>query len=301
MGKVGKVAVTAVATIGIAVAGLALTAKVLGDRKLNRVVQLSVLPVPYTQDPTAITRGKYLFESRGCTECHGVDGRGKAVIDAPNGFYVKAPDITTGAGGVVAAYTEVDWVRTIRHGVRPDGRALFIMPSEDYNRLSDPDLAALVAYVRHLPPVAGEGAVIHLPLFLKGLYAFGAIQDSAEKIDHSKPPEAPVAPLASISNGAYVVTMCMGCHGPGLSGGKIPGTPPEWPPAANLTPGSGSVMPRYAALGDFKSMLRTGKRPDGTQVSSVMPFGSLKNLSDTDVDALHQYLATIPPKAAGNR
>ena len=67
----------------------------------------------------------------------------------------RSPNITP--GGVVAKYSDVDWVRAIRHGVRPDGRALFVMPSEDYNRFTDADVAALIAFARTLPPVAGEG------------------------------------------------------------------------------------------------------------------------------------------------
>jgi mono/diheme cytochrome c family protein len=95
--------------------------------------------------------------------------------------------------------------------------------------------------------------------------------------------------------------MCMGCHGPGLSGGKIPGGPPDWPAAANLTPGNGSAMPRYADAAAFTTMLRTGVRPDGTPISRVMPFGSLKALSDTDAAAVYLFLKSVPAKAAGNR
>ena len=43
-------------------------------------------------------------------------------------------------------------MRAIRHGVKPDGRAALVMPSEDYNRLSDDDLGALIAHLRQMPP-----------------------------------------------------------------------------------------------------------------------------------------------------
>jgi hypothetical protein len=36
-------------------------------------------------------------------------------------------------------------------------------------------------------------------------------------------------------------------------------------------------------------------------VSRVMPFPSLKNLSDTELGALYAYLKTLPSRAAGNR
>ncbi|MGZ5080776.1 MAG: c-type cytochrome, partial [Usitatibacter sp.] len=216
------------------IAGGAFAAAVwLGERKLRRIVDIRVVPVAFTKDPAALKLGKYLFDSRGCGECHGGDGRGRMMVDDPNGLYVQTPNITAGAGGVVANYGEADWVRAIRHGVNPKGHALLIMPSEDYNRLSDADFAALVAYVRSLPPLSGEATRIRLPAIETALYGVGMIQDASEKIDHRRPPSAPIAVAASAEHGAYMIGMCVGCHGAALSGGKIAGNPPDWPPAAN--------------------------------------------------------------------
>ena len=84
-------------------------------------------------------------------------------------------------------------------------------------------------------------------------------------------------------------TSCVGCHGAKLEGGRIPGTPPDWPAAARLVPGEGDVMPLYATPEAFVGMLRSGRRPDGTAVR-VMPFEALAQLDDTDARALHLYL-----------
>jgi len=299
---------TALKFAAIGIAGLlvlavvtALLAAWLGERKRTRVIVLQVAPVPYTSDEGSIARGKYLFETRGCMECHGADAAGKDVVDEPGGMHVRSPNITSGPGSAVTSYTEADWVRAIRHGVSATGHPLFLMPSKDYARLTDPDLAALVAYVRSLPPVAGDARVVRLPFIVKVLYAFGAIKDDAEVIDHTLPPAAPVPEAVTRDHGAYVAQMCKGCHGDGLSGGAIPGAPPDWPPAANLTPGSGSAMSRYDTPEKFAAMLRTGKRPDGTAVSAVMPFASLRNLNDTDVGAIYVYLKALPARAAGGR
>ena len=145
---------------------------------------------------------------------------------------LRAPNITPGPGNVVGRYTAADWDRTIRHGVKPDGRPAIIMPSEDYNRFTDDDLGALVAFLRQMPAVEGAGALVQLPMMVKALYAAGVIRDAAEKIDHRLPPSAPVPEGATAQHGAYVANACIGCHGAGLAGGKIPGTPPDWPPAA---------------------------------------------------------------------
>ena len=294
-----KVASVAVVVLALLAASALAVAAWLGERKLQRSVDVRVVPVGYARGPAVLKLGKYLFESRGCAECHGADGRGIAFIDSPNAMYVKSPNITTGPGGVVSDYNEGDWVRSIRHGVNPAGHALFAMPSVDYNRMSDADLAALVAYTRSLSPVAGESAAMRLPLFVKTLYGLGVIRDAAETIDHRKPPSQPIAAAPTAQYGAYVANMCMGCHGASFSGGKVPGAPPEWPPASNLTPGEGSVMPRYDSAERFVAMMRTGKRPDGAEVSAAMPFMSLRTINDTDLNALHAYLKTLAPKKTG--
>ena len=287
-----------VATAVVLAAGAAAIGWQLADRKMARKVDVPVKPVAYLGDAQALARGKYLFESRGCVDCHGIDGGGRVFVDDGKGLKIAGPNIT--AGGATASYGPQDWVRTIRHGVTPAGRALMVMPSEDYNRLTDPDLASLVAHVRSLPPRQGGAAVVQLPLPVRVLYGFGAIQDAAAKIDHSLPPAQPVPTAVTKEHGAYVANMCIGCHGEHLSGGRIPGGPPDWPPAANITPGENSAMARYPDAAAFMAMLRSGKRPDGSPIK-VMPFESLGKLNDVDVQALHAFLKTVPPRPAGGR
>ena len=197
---------------------------------------------------------------------------------------------------MTAKYQAADWERTIRHGVKPDGRPTLIMPSEDYNRLTDDDLASLVAYVRRLPPEPGRPAVLDLPLVVRVMYGFGAIPDAASRIDHTLPPSKPVAEGVTLKHGQYVAQMCIGCHGERFAGGKIPGAPPDWPAAADLRPGAPGMKP-YADDQAFLAMLRTGQRRDGSK-PKVMPFDSLKVLSDVDARALHLYLTTLPAAAA---
>jgi cytochrome c553 len=209
-------------------------------------------------------------------------------------MFVRAPDISPSPQSVVARYGEADWVRTIRHGVKPDGRPVMIMPSEDYNRLVDTDVAAIIAYARQLPPASGAKAEVRLPTLVKALYAAGVVRDASEKIDHSLPPSLPVAEGVTSEHGAYVANSCIGCHGKQLAGGKIPGAPPDWPAAAKLSPGPGSALDRYPTAEQFMAMLKTGKRPDGTSVSEVMPFASLKELSEVDARAVYLHLRSLP-------
>ena len=270
----------------------------LGDRKRARVVDVPVQPVAWAIDTAGLERGRYLFQSRGCTDCHGTDGGGKEFINDGNGMRIHGPNITL--GGPVTAYTPENWVRLIRHGVKSNGRPAFLMPSEDYARWTDQDVAAVVGYVRNLPIRIGGKTVIELPLNVKILYGFGAIQDAYEKIDHSLPPAQPVPAAVSPEHGAYVAAMCIGCHGPGLAGGEIPGAPPNWPAATNITSDAQSSMARYPDSASFVQMLRSGKRPDGTAIQ-VMPFASLRELNDVDAKALHAYLVTVPARPTGDR
>lgn len=290
---------TVLGALGVGVAALS-AGSALADRKMQRVVTVPARAISLEADPAALEHGRYLFRSRGCTECHGENGAGRTFIDE-GGLLARAPNITLGRHSAVKGYQAVDWDRTLRHGVKRDGRPLIIMPSEDYSRLTDADMTALVAYVRSLPATDGEPARLELPAMVRALYAFGAIEDSAEKIDHDLPAPKPVPAGATKEHGAYIANMCIGCHGPGMSGGKIPGGPPDWPAAANLTPGEQSAMVRYESADKLRAMFRTGKRPDGAALHAAMPFSVLRVLNDTDVEALHLYLKTLAPRAAGQR
>jgi mono/diheme cytochrome c family protein len=286
-------ALLAVATTAV-VAGQAVA-----ERRMHRKVDVQVPSVSLPGDASALDRGRYLYASRGCADCHGSDGAGRRFIDDA-ALRVRAPHISPGPGSVTAAYRTDDWVRTIRHGVKPDGSPAMIMPSEDYNRMTDADLGALVAYMRQMPAVDGGGADLQLGLPVRLLYAAGVVQDAAAKIDHTLPPQQPVAEGPTPEHGRYVANMCLGCHGESLSGGPIAGAPPDWPAAANLTSGAGGVMSRYASADAFAAMLKSGRRPDGSAIA-VMPFGSLAALNDVDVRALHAYLQTLEPRATGTK
>ena len=268
----------------------------LGERKRMRVVDVPLTPLAYATDAPSLERGRYLFQSRGCADCHGASGGGRDFVNDGKGTRIAGPNITP--GGVVAKYQPMDWDRTIRHGVKPDGHPVRVMPSEDYNRFTNADLMSLVAYVRSLVPVQGGSAIVELPLPARVLYGFGAIPDAAERIDHTLAPSAPVVSGVTVAHGAYVANMCIGCHGEKLSGGKIATGPPDWPVAANITPGEGSAMARYKDADAFLAMFRSGKRPDGTSIA-VMPFDSFAKMNEVDIRALHAFLQTVPARPAG--
>lgn len=278
------------ATLAIAAGAAVLGGLQLADARMHRTIEVAVRPVAVPDGERALERGRYLYRSRGCVDCHGADGSGRSFVDDGDGLRIHGANLTTGAGSAVARYRTEDWVRAVRHGVAPSGRPLLAMPSEDYNRFTDADLGALIAYVRTLAPASGGPAEVRLPLAARILYGFGAIPEAAAKIDHARAPQEPVAEGVTPAHGAYVANMCLGCHGPQLLGGRIPGSPPDWPPAPRLAPGEGSVMADYPDADALIRLFRTGKRADGTAVR-VMPFESLREMNETDLRALHLYLS----------
>lgn len=283
----------ALVLIALAAAAVA-TGLALGARKADRRIEIAPHALVVPSDPGAVERGRYLFASRGCAECHGASGAGRTFVKSGTDLELAGPNISPGPGNVVASYQDADWERTLRHGVKPDGRPVRVMPSEDYNRLTDADLGAIVAFVKSLAPAEGGGAVLRLPLPARVLYGFGAIPDAVDKIDHKLAPATPVAEGVTVEHGRYVANMCLGCHGAGLEGGKVPGGPPDWPPAARLAPGEGSVMGRYADADAFVRMFKSGKRADGSTIA-VMPFEALAAMSEVDARALHRYLTSLAP------
>lgn len=293
------------AAIGLAIVlGVAGATTTLGlalaELRLHRRVDVAVRSIDVPRDAAALERGGYLYATRGCGGCHGANGAGRVFIDDPGGLRVRAPNITRAQGSAASRYRSEDWVRAVRHGVKPDGRPLFIMPSEDYNQLTDADLGALIAHLQRLAPSAGGGMEAELPLALRLAYGFGVLKDAAAKIDHRREPPAPVPEGVTAAHGAYVANTCIGCHGPGLGGGRIPGAPPQWPAAANLTRGPGSVLPHYPDAEAFIAMMRTGTRADGSRIG-VMPFEAFRAMSDVDLRALYVFLHAAPVRSLGQR
>jgi mono/diheme cytochrome c family protein len=282
---------------GVGYAGVVLAS----NRMLRKTVDVPVIVEPFAipeGNPTAIARGKYLADhALGCPECHGADFGGSAPIDDPMMGTLWAKNLTLGQGSAVRDYQPLDWARAIRHGVGKNGRRLVLMPSEDFGTYGDEDLGSLVAYIKSLPIVNREDRGIQVGPLARVLFVTEQVTFAFDKIDHKRP--RPVAqPGPTKEWGQVMVGACRGCHGETLSGGPIPGGPPDWPPARNLTPhdtGLGSWT-----FDQFERAFRHGKRPDGTELQ-VMPWKAYAGMTDSDVTAIWQYLRTVPAKAAGGR
>jgi len=266
--------------------------------KLEKKYVVTVRPAALPSDAAAVARGRHIAETHGCVDCHAKDFGGAVVIDNPAMGHVAGPNLTRGIGGLPTGFSDLDFVRAVRHGVAPDGRGLYLMPSADYSTLSDADMGALVAYAKSVAPVNRPSDPIGLGPVARTLVALGKIQLDAAKIDHANVRPAVVAPGVTVEYGRYLAVGCTGCHGSNFSGGKITIGPPDWPLAANLTPHADGRIARWSEQ-DFIKALRTARRPDGTEIDRVMPraFG---RLDEVELKALWVFLQTLPAAPTGS-
>jgi mono/diheme cytochrome c family protein len=297
MRLLGKILGSVVSLLLVVVAGGFLVS----SSKLERHYALDAKIPPIPSDPASIERGRHLARAIAkCVDCHGDDLGGRDFIDAGAIGHVWAPNLTRGRGGAGALLTEAQWVNAVRRGLAPDGRGLLIMPSDEYQHLTDEDLGAIIAYVRSVPPVDRAFPTSRLGPLGRALYLAGKFPAvPAEAVDHTSYPPAHVEAGPTEAYGRYLANVggCTGCHGPGLSGGPIPGMPPEAKPAANLTP---TGIGRYSEA-DFTRILRDGKRPDGTAIDSLMPYKLTREMTDDEIRAVYTFLRTVPAKEFGNR
>ena len=246
-------------------------------------------------DAAAIARGEHLAITRGCTDCHAADLGGRVLVDKFPIGRLAPPNLTSGKGGV-GPLDAVRMERAIRHGLGQGGRLLLFMPATDYSNLSDADVADLMAYVgtrpavdrAMLPPVAGPLLRV-LFLLDKAPLVF------ALKVDHHAAHVAVVAAAATPEYGHYLARGCAGCHGEHYSGGHVPGTPPDFPDAANITP---TGIGKWTKA-DFVTAIQHGKRPDGRVLNTFMPWKAFASMTETEIDALWAYLQTLPPAPTG--
>ncbi|MDX1616628.1 MAG: cytochrome c [Candidatus Promineifilaceae bacterium] len=275
---------------------------VISEIRFNRTYDVQVEPVPVPDDPESISYGEHIASIRGCKACHGADLSGEIEFQDPMVGVIANANLTGGRGSEVVDYTVEDWVRAIRHGIGPDGKPLLIMPSNQHYAMSDEDLGALLAYIRSLPPIDNELPELKLALLPRAMYVLGPMDFlvPAELIDHDAPRPIPPERGVTAEYGEYLAGLCSLCHGPGFSGGPIPGTPPDDPPALNLTPGGELAGWTFD---DFLTAMRTGVTPGGHQLrDEYMPYESLfGDMTDEEWEAIWLYLKTLPPKEYGNR
>lgn len=275
---------------GLMLAALALLAAAivygLSERALRRVWDVPLATVSVPTDAAAIAEGRRLATIRGCANgCHGKPGIGGAVFDDDRWYgRLVAPNL----GDAVRRYSDAELARVIRHGIKRDGSAVQVMPSDMFAQLDDADLGAIIAFLRAEPAVEHALPASTTGPLLRWQLAFGAPGASfaAARIDHAAPhPPKPRADDARAWGRYLAHSTCTECHGADLRGIHEAGfhTPPLVAVAAY-------------PLEDFRQLMRTGVALGGRTLNDLMTRVARERTSrftDAEIDALHAYLVTL--------
>jgi mono/diheme cytochrome c family protein len=251
-------------------------------------------------------RGEYLTKAGGCVACHTKEAEkatpfaGGRALKTPFGTFY-GPNITPHPDAGIGRWTETNFIRAMREGVRPDGAHYFpAFPYPSYTKMSDGDLRDLWAYLRTIAPSAQPSQ----PHDLRFPFGWRFLVAGWKWLFFKPGPMTPDPVLSATANrGAYLVQAlghCGECHTPRnflggprrdrfLAGGKGP----EGKGVPNLTP---TRLKKWGD-GELKSFLTTGILPDGDVTADAM--GEVINnttgqLTPADLSAMIAYLRTLP-------
>jgi mono/diheme cytochrome c family protein len=253
-------------------------------------------------------RGEYLVKAGGCLGCHTEERKdaaapfaGGRALKTPFGTFY-GPNITPHPEAGIGRWTEADFVRAMREGVRPDGANYFpAFPYPSYTKVSDADLRDLWAYLRTLPPSPQPSKPHDLGL----LYRW-RLPVAAWKWLYFTPGAFAPDPKASatVNRGAYLVQAlghCGECHTPrsALGGPKADrflagGKGPEGKNVPNLTP----TRLKKSSDKELQDVLKTALTPDGDVLADAMGevvTNTTSQLTPADLDAMIAYLRSLPP------
>jgi mono/diheme cytochrome c family protein len=252
-------------------------------------------------------RGEYLAKAAGCVGCHTEEKQGAVpfaggrALKTPFGTFY-GPNITPHPQAGIGRWTEADFVRAVREGLRPDGAHYFpAFPYPSYTRISEADLRDLWAFLRTLPPNprASQPHDLGFPYGWRPLVA-------GWKWMFFKPGPYAADPKLSpaLNRGAYLAQAlghCGECHTPrnALGGPKSDrhlagGKGPDGKNVPNLTP---TRLKKWDDT-ELKNFLVAGLTPDGDVPAEAMGEviqNTTSQLTPADLAALMAYLRSLPP------
>jgi mono/diheme cytochrome c family protein len=261
--------------LGSLVVAVLVVVFVVSEYRLRQKFDIAAPAIVIPTDSVALARGRYLSVTRGCGGCHGPGLRGQVFLDEPMLVRLIAPNVSK----LVRGYSDPELARLLRHGVRPDGRGVAVMPSSMLYHLDDADLGALVAYLRTLPEREPEKPLpaTSMRLLARAGLAIGKFKLEPLMIDHTAP-RASNGPDAA-ERGRYVaMSTCTECHGLNLEGR-------EDRPALSIVAGYSSP--------EFFRLMREGVPKDGRKLGLMGEVirSRFVHLTDEEVAALYAYLS----------
>jgi len=263
---------------------------------------------PAASEEDAVERGEYLVRAGGCFSCHTAAGGqnlvgGRALATPFGTFYT--PNITPDSDTGIGRWTDAQFLRTLRDGIRPDGVNYFpVFPYTSFTRITDSDALAIKAYLFSLPAVRQQNRPHDVPFPLSWRF----LQSGWKLLFFTPGPFRPAPDRnAAYNRGAYLVTAlahCGECHTPRNFLGatrsdlSLAGTRdgPDGQVVPNITPDPGTGIGKWDK-DDVVELLRTGKTPEQSRVKGAMREviqDGLKYLSKSDLEAIADYLLAQP-------
>ena len=260
------------------------------EARMNKRYDITARALPISYDSASYELGGRLLVAKGCTDCHGEDLGGKIFIDDSALGLLVARNLTYGKGGLPSSYDEYDWTLALKHGVRRNMKPLLFMPSHEFTRLTDQDLAAIISHASRVPNVDRVLPQNKLGPVGRILTDLGKLPLlPAEMINHQSTQVKLVRQEVSIDFGKYLSVACEGCHRSDMKGGAP--VAPGFPVVANIT---STGNPGKWTEEQFINTLRTGHTPEGKKLNpKEMPWTMTKAYTDVELKALYVYLTSL--------
>ena len=214
----------------------------------------------------------------GCVSCHGQGLRGRMMFDAQPFATVWAPNLSELAPRV----SDQQLAAAIRQGIGHDGRALFVMPSAQYSRLGDGEVAALIAFIRAQPPAGEATPESQLGPIGRFAVATGGLKPATAMIAEFRRREPFDTGPAFAAGRRLAAAGCADCHGPDLAGGQP--TPDQAAPDL-------AIAGAYD-LAQFRTLMRSGRPPGGRDLGLMAQVArdDFSHLTDEELAQLWAYL-----------
>lgn len=265
-----------------------------GNSRLSKTYEFPPSGIVIPTDAASIEYGKHRVETL-CAGCHAEDLGGVIgwTVVGPLAM-VDSPNLTSGEGGITDEFaTDEDYVNAIRHGIDPEGEPLYMPAVAAFQHISDEDLAAMIAYLKTVPPVdrktnGSQFTALGKVVFALGMFGSLPVEDVAHQDNVIAPPAG-----ATVEYGEYLVNIgdCRSCHGQELAGGSYP-DPAVTQPVPNLTRGGELASWKEA---QFIQTVRTGITPSGHTINAeLMPVKQIGSLTDAELRAMWMYLQSLP-------
>jgi mono/diheme cytochrome c family protein len=261
------------------------------ERTLRARLELPSPELAIPADSASLARGAHLVTLLGCTACHGPDLGGKLFFDEPGVARLVAPNLTSGAGGRGAEYSDAELARTLRFGVRRNGELLFAMPTAEFHSLADADLAAVIAHVRRAPPVSSSLPPRDIQWLGRVGIATGQYRPSRDYLPSAAPRPAVPPSGVTVEHGRYLAhAICTECHDP----------------EGEVEPVQAGEAPHMNVLGGYEvagltRAVREGIAQDGRKLDPrMMRPARVGALSDDEIGALQLYFRSRLARTSGN-